>query len=296
MGRTLMLMGFLFITPAGLRSADPEKPKDALDSAQIGKLLKELGHEPVMLTAEVHQISMTREGWKVHVMVSLTADGERVWLESKFAPIAEPALVPASAWLRLLEENERIGPAHFSFDKLDKRIHLYKAFDNVAVTAVRLKKELESFDAVVRKTQHVWRIENFTAAETLPVPRTIDVEQKKLSKLEGKWRIVRIETRGESITEERLIDKKPTLVIEGENVTIKTGIDPEKRARVRIDDKSKPAEIDFTDEKGRVEAGIFSHEVGLLMICVAGAGEPRPRQFITEANSKLWLMVLKRDE
>jgi hypothetical protein len=158
---------FLLVVLAAGSSPAADAPAT---SERLGKLLKEMGYSPQSLSDDVWQVSVERDNWKVHIMVALTRDGDRVWLECKFAPVAEPAVIPASAWLKLLEENERISPAHFAFDRSDKRVHLYKAFDNQNVTAVRLKKEIEAFDAVVRRTQSLWRSENFAPVEALPIP------------------------------------------------------------------------------------------------------------------------------
>jgi len=289
-----LLLAALILIQASWVKADATP--EALTSAQVGKMLKELGGEPEMLSADVYQVSLNREGWKVHVMVSLTQAGDRIWLESKFAPVPDPELVPATAWLRLLEENERISPAHFAFDKNDKRIHLYKSFDNTGVTSTRLKKELDDFDSVVRRTQSLWRSENFAPLELLPSPRSNDDEPKKQSRLDGTWRIIRLEAKNESITDEQLSPKRPTVVFDGETAVIQTGLEPERKVRVKLNAEAKPPEIDFIDDKNRVEAGIYAWESGLLVICFASAGEPRPRQFITEAKSRNWLLVLKKQD
>ena len=260
-------------------------------SEQLGKLLKEMAFDPQPLSDDVWQVSVDRDNWKVHIMVALTRDGDRVWLESKFAPINEPAVVPASAWLKLLEENERISPAHFAFDKSDKRIHLYKAFDGQNVTVARLKKEIESFDAIVRRTQSVWRSENFTPVEAIPiVPR-----QTPLSALQGKWRIVRIELKGESITEERLLAREPFLNIDGDSAILKTGLEPERKVKLRVDAAQKPAQIDFID-KDAIEHGIYLFQGELLKVCFAPVGEERPKQFATQVKGKTWLLILKKEE
>jgi hypothetical protein len=130
----------------------------------LGKYLRELGFEPKPLSPDVFQITVEQDRWPVHIMTSLSTDGRRVWLESKFAPVADPDKVPPIAWKRLLEANEKIGPAHFAFDKSDKRVHLYKSFDNQDLSAERLKREIEHFDSTVRKTQEYWRGENFKPA------------------------------------------------------------------------------------------------------------------------------------
>lgn len=295
----VLLVGFATNpTPAADKPANSE---------QIGKLLKEMGYDPQALSDDVWQVSVDRDNWKVHIMVALTREGDRVWLECKFAPIAEPAVVPASAWLKLLEENERISPAHFAFDKSDKRVHLYKAFDNANVTVVRLKKELEAFDAVVRRTQGLWRSENFAPIETLLVlprekgndkfeelsipPR--DAAKEPQAALQGKWRIVRIEMRRQSVTEERLVGD-PYLSIDGNKARLKID-DAERTLTIRVDSSEKPAQIDFIDRRG-TERGIYQFDRDLLRICIARDGADRPKQFATMPDGKTWLLILKKEE
>ena len=160
-----------------------------------------------------------------------------------------------------------------------------------------MKKELDAFDVIVRRTQSIWRIENFQAVETLPVlPRAVE-ESKKPVSFEGKWHIVRFETKGESVGGEQLTAKSLHVSIADDRAVIKMGPGPERKLRVKLDAMQKPRQIDFVDDKdGKVEAGIYFVEAGLLTICIAGPSEERPRQFATDPKNKHWLMVLRRED
>ncbi len=284
-----VLVVLVFLACGDAKSSD--KPST---SEELGKLLKQMGFEPQALSEGVWQVSVARDNWKVHIMIAIARDGDRVWLESKFAPIADPPIVPASAWLKLLEENERISPAHFVFDKSDKRIHLYKAFDNQNVTAARLKKEIESFDAIVRRTQSVWRSENFTPIESIPiVPR--ETPRDPAAALQGKWRLVRIEMNGESISGTPVAAREPFLTIDGEIAIVKTSLDPERKVKLRIDSMAKPAQIDFIDNRG-TEHGIYLIQQDLLKVCFAPLGAERPKQFATQVKDRTRLLILKKEE
>ncbi len=297
--RTISLIALSMLSagwPAIAQVANPQPPAgEALSGKQIEKMLKDMGLQLQLISPDVWQTTIDRDGWKVHVLVSLAQEGARIGLECKFSSIADPEIVSASAWLKLLEENERITPAHFSFDKSDKRVHLYKAFDNTAVTPARFKQELDSFDATVRRTQSVWRSENFAPAETLPIPpRPADQEPKKTSALNGAWRLVRVETKGQSTTEQYFAAKFG-VTFSGDKVVLNTGLEPERTAVLKVDPNQKPKAIDFISANDRVEKGIYLEETGLLMICVAGAGENRPRQFATDPKNRTWLLVLTRE-
>jgi uncharacterized protein (TIGR03067 family) len=284
---------FVFAQPNKMPPMPPLN--GAVDSENLGKQLKEAGFEPRSLSDDVFQVSVEHDAWKVHIMVSAPREGERIWLECKFAPVGDPASVPASAWRHLLEENERISPAHFAFDKSDKRVHLYKGFRNHDVSPARLKKEIDAFDAVVRRTHSVWKAEKFTPVDVIPVPRVAPTPED-LAKLKGKWRTVRMETNGEAVNDARLRDLKRTYSIDGDTAVVQLANGKDRKFKLRIDSSSKPKQIDFLDEKECVERGIWMIGNGLLTICVAGGNEERPFQFLTTAKDKNMLFVLKLEE
>jgi uncharacterized protein (TIGR03067 family) len=290
-----LVCAFLFSTasfaPAGDREISP-----FLSTAQLRDLLRELGYAPVALTAEVSQITVDRDGWKVHLLVSLSKEGERVWLESKFSPIADPDQVPALVWRRLLETNDKIGPAHFVFDKTDKRIHLMKAFDNNHVSADRLKKEIAGLDTIIRETHEVWRAESFDSDKELltVVPRLAEPSKIELRSLQGQWRIVRIELRGRVAVEEQLSASRPTLAFTASSAILKSGTDSDRNVKVRLDASTKLKQIDFVDEDGRVEKGVYQREGEAIRLCFSAPGGERPTRFVADEESGTWIMLLRR--
>jgi hypothetical protein len=228
----------LAILLAGIPAPAQPDPlaRPAAGADVLSKLLRDLGHQPKALSPDVFQITIERERWPVHVMVSLSTDGRRVWLESKFAPVEDPDKVPPAAWKRLLEANEKIGPAHFAFDKSDKRVHLYKSFDHHDLTAERLKSEIEHFDSTVRKTPEYWRGESFKPVETAATPtsdsakvgaapgtgsavpsgksRTLEgllhpAVSRIIRQLEGEWSVSEIHDNGRKIQDEVLKERLP---------------------------------------------------------------------------------------
>jgi uncharacterized protein (TIGR03067 family) len=283
---------FVFAQPSKI---PPVPPSGAVDSENLGKRLKEAGFEPRSLSDDVFQISVERDSWKVHIMVSAPAENERIWLECKFAPIADPDSVPPAAWRKLLEENERISPAHFTFDKSDKRVHLYKGIRNHDVSPARLKKEIDAFDAVARRTHSIWKAENFAPVDVIPVPR-VAASAEDLATLKGKWRTVRMETNGEAVNEVRLRDLKRSYSIDGDVAVVHMANGNVRKFKLKIDSTAKPKHIDFIDEKDGMERGIWAIENGLLSICIAAGTEERPLQFLTSVKDKNVRFVLKLEE
>lgn len=290
----------------------------------LAKALKEASYEPKTLTAEVFQITIEKERWPVHIMISYSADGTRVWMECKFAPIEDPDRVSPIAWRRLLEANERIGPAHFAYDPADRRVHLYRSFENHGVDAPRLRREVEAFDSIVRRTQEVWRSDNFKPvpsstvetvspplaplgpvppiAEKIPAPTAPVVPiARPMSNDETyftntKWQIVSIEVQGKKTDGAALAIRNPSLEFRNlkNHLTAElvTGPSTTRKVEVKYDPTKEIKEIDFIDSDGVVEKGIYKIVGKDLIVCFAPPGEPRPTKFSSTEETKTWLIVL----
>jgi uncharacterized protein (TIGR03067 family) len=309
-------------------------PPAAAGTEGLGRLLRDLGFAPKALSPDVFQVTVDRDRWPVHVMLSLSTDGRRIWLESKFAPVEDPDKVPPQAWRRLLEANEKIGPAHFAFDKNDRRIHLYKSFDNQALSAARLKAEIEHFDTTVRKTQDYWRGDNFkpvvassdpppAAQKTvLPAPEgpafpplpppplpaagpVVIVDAGDGERLMGDWQVVEIRVHGRPA--EVSSDRKPSVTFRqarngdpgrgGKNAVVadlRTGPAGTRTVGASLASAPPNRGIDLTDQDGVSEQGIYKFEGDTLTLCFAAPGEPRPTSFDHATGGGGWTLVLKK--
>ena len=120
---------------AGLARADgptpaprTDKPVPAaapLTDEGVQSLLNNMGYDPKVDKQEkttVYTITIDQGGWTYYIDVALSADKDQLWITSTVADVPADGKIPAETLLRLLEENDNIGPAAVYYDKTNKTI------------------------------------------------------------------------------------------------------------------------------------------------------------------------------
>lgn len=158
----------LAVVPAPVARGQGEAPKKgddkgALSPEGLGEMLRDLGYEPKDLgkNKDRYQILVERDDWKVFLRVSLSGNRKYVWLDASTQALADPDAAPPAAWLRLLQLNDEIFPARFTFDKKAKQIRLLLPFENRGITPARMRQQLDSFDQILRRTEPDWDPKKF---------------------------------------------------------------------------------------------------------------------------------------
>ena len=124
-----------------------------------------------------------------------------------------------------------------------------------------------------------------------------DAIKKDKAALQGVWKVTASESKGEKVSAEELKDLH--LLFRGDAILIREGGTTAENFTFLLDPIKKTKEIDVTlkvgPQKGRVDRGIYEIDGDRLRICIqSNKDAPRPREFSTNANSELWLVVLQR--
>jgi uncharacterized protein (TIGR03067 family) len=127
-----------------------------------------------------------------------------------------------------------------------------------------------------------------------------DEAKKVQKKLQGSWKAVSVERRGESKED----DEDHCLIFDGAKFSIKRGDQTMIQGTFKVDPSKKPKEIDMKiteDEtgkhKGKTAQGIYALDGDTLKWCVAEPGTTeRPKEFAAPADTKLMFITLKREK
>lgn len=120
--------------------------------------------------------------------------------------------------------------------------------------------------------------------------------KKDLDQIQGTWTMEALEVEGKLVPAEKL--RGTTLVIKGDQYTTVVK-DKKHTVKIELDPAQKPKAIDMHFPDGpdlpKLSKGIYEIDGDTLRICRAQAtGQERPRQFVTETNTGLFIVTWKR--
>jgi uncharacterized protein (TIGR03067 family) len=141
------------------------------------------------------------------------------------------------------------------------------------------------------------------AVGSAPMILTDDSATAEARLLEGSWKLVSLESDGRKATAQELEAMKGGgWTFKGSELSFEDANAPGK-ASFKVDASKNPKEIDLTaldgPQKGKTGEGIYKLEDGKLSVCLrdlAAAAKGRPKEFATQADSGLGLIVLKRPD
>ena len=148
-----------------------EDPGGALTTETVEPFLRRLGYEPETIQSVTggtwgYALTIKQGGRAFYVEVQVSSDTHAVWLIAPLQFLPAPPQLSVARLLRLLEENDRIGPA--SFACVSSRIHLNLPLPNHGLTPARFRQHLEAFLKTIARTEPLWNASKWASEE---VPR-----------------------------------------------------------------------------------------------------------------------------
>jgi uncharacterized protein (TIGR03067 family) len=136
-----------------------------------------------------------------------------------------------------------------------------------------------------------------TVADRPPKPKKTDPVKDVMQRLEGKWSIVSLESRGRQIPAATLQQWNYRLEIkDGQFIRETRG--RKYAMKLQIDPAKSPWAMDLTTTTGRPRTyrAIFKMEGDTLTICQSSINRERPTEFTSQGKVRTMLMVWKRDK
>jgi hypothetical protein len=130
------------------KKAAPKAVAGALTDESLGALLEKLGYEAKAQTTKtgiVYSIEFTEDDWTFRYTVLLSPNKKFLWVSTGVCTLSQGSKMTPEALLRLLEENDRIGPTTISYDKQYKQIRAAVALYNRGITAGGLREQMGFF-------------------------------------------------------------------------------------------------------------------------------------------------------
>jgi len=273
-------------------NGSPSPPPGGYTVPQLESAIRKLGYdvEYVGAAKDTFRISNTRDQWKVSFTLRVdTLDARRVWCDICLARFGESTVLCSDAIRELLEENHRLAPTFYRYDKTGRTLHLTYGFDNSAMSPVRLRSEIDRFDDQIRKGENRWRFCNLIRLGVVPA----GVSQPVLSAMQGEWIVVDACVNGVSTKPSDLATYQAS--IQANQMTLRT---PAASAifQLVVDPRRPIPAIDLTGPSGIIECGIYRLDGDTLSIVAASlnVGGDRPISLEPKSREKITMITLKR--
>jgi hypothetical protein len=127
----------------------------SLTDVTLLQLLDGLGYAPKKLS-KGFLIAIQRESWTYNIQLVLSPDRTKLGMNANLATSANPAALPASVWLALLQDNEDVDPSCFYFNRKQNKLYLHRVLDNHAITSAFLRDQIDKFCQNIKGSADDW--------------------------------------------------------------------------------------------------------------------------------------------
>ncbi|MFO0866138.1 MAG: TIGR03067 domain-containing protein [Gemmataceae bacterium] len=283
-----MFVGLIVQTHGFAQPAAKEPPPGSLTTESLKKMLQDLGYEPYASspTATWFRVTITRENFNSVFSVSISGGGgTSIWFESQANVDLEK--IPGPALLKLLTLNEEIGPSYFSIDAKRKAILLNNNLPNRDWTNARMRKNLDAFADLVRRTWPSWN-----PAAIVPIVVTDSEEAKsERQKFQGEWKVVNQETSGRRSTDDEIAKRGVSLHFKGTKAIFKGTSGSDLEFSFHLDPTKSPREMELQSPTGKL---LVIYRFADDRLTINYCDVRRPTQFETAPGDQCTKIVMER--
>jgi uncharacterized protein (TIGR03067 family) len=287
---SVVLLAAAAVATAQDAKPGPTPPPGGYTLAQLGETLKKLGYEPEAIgnAKDSFRIAITRNDRKITYTLWIdSVNAAVIWCDTVLARFSDKCQPNAEALRRLLEENDRIGPSVFNYDKADRSLFLSGPIPNQDLTPAALRKAIDACDETARKAEPLWRFCNLVRLSTVPA----DVAGPAIAALQGEWTAVELVNLGTTVPKEQLAQL--SIRFDGDRMYASNG-QMKITTTVVVDPRRQPAAIDMITAEGAIELAIYQLDGDTLTIVFRPNHKPRATGFEIKPGEQMSKMVLKR--
>jgi hypothetical protein len=127
----------------------------ALSVAQLGDALTPYGKNTTSNNGQTsYSITVPSGKWKINVIISISPNGQVIWMTNSLTPVPDAGKVSASALLNVLKKNRDIGPMFFEI--WDGSLVMTYPVPNHDLNAAGIKSIVDNFVATVVNNATLW--------------------------------------------------------------------------------------------------------------------------------------------
>jgi hypothetical protein len=152
-------VGTIAILQTKRATSEPKSPASAqggvLSVEQLGEILTPYGKYTTTENGRTaYSIIVPRDKWNINLIVSISANGEVIWMTNRLSQVPYAGKVSSAALLNVLRKNRDIGPMFFEI--WDDSLVMSYPVPNHDLTPSSMKKIVDDFVTTVVNNAALW--------------------------------------------------------------------------------------------------------------------------------------------